>query len=63
MLQTLGLDFTQMRKRETAINCLRNRYTVLEESYIEVESRATKKKNKQKGFRVHNTRSGSRLPD
>jgi len=55
--------YTDEEEREAAINFLRNRSAVSEGPFIEVESRATKKKNKQKGFRVHNTRSAGRLPD
>jgi hypothetical protein len=55
--------YTDEEEREAAINYLRNRSAVSEEPFIEVDSRATKKKNKHKGFRVHNTHSGGRLPN
>lgn len=45
--------YSDEEEREVAINYLRNRSTVFEEPFIEVESRATNKKGKQKGFRVH----------
>lgn len=50
--------YTDEEGREAAINYLKNRSVAIEEPFIEVSKR--KKKNVQKGFQVHNTRSKGR---
>ncbi|KAK2362745.1 hypothetical protein QL285_087780 [Trifolium repens] len=54
--------YTDEEEREAAINFLKNRTAVREEPFTVVVSKA-KKKNMQKGFQVHNTRSRGRHPD
>jgi hypothetical protein len=53
--------YTDAEEHEAAINYLKNRPPTIEEPFIEVVSKA-KKKNIQKGFQVHNTRSRGRPP-
>ena len=54
--------YTVEEEREVAINYLKNRSIAIEEPFVEVSKR-TKKKNVQKGFQVHNTRSKGRPPN
>jgi len=54
--------YTDEEEREATIRYLKNRSAATKDPFIEVVSRATKKK-KQKGFQVHDTRSKGRLPD
>lgn len=54
--------YTDEEEREAAINYLKNCNALMEEPFNKVVSKA-KKKNKHKGFQVHNTRYRGRLPD
>ncbi|KAK2454799.1 hypothetical protein QL285_002324 [Trifolium repens] len=54
--------YSDEEEREAAINFLKNRAVTSEEPFTVVVSKA-KKKNMQKGFQVHNTRSRGRHPD
>jgi hypothetical protein len=54
--------YSDEEEREAAINFLKNRAATSEEPFTVVVSKA-KKKNMQKGFQVHNTRSKGRHPD
>jgi len=53
--------YTDEEEREANINYLKNRSVAIEELFIELPKR--KKKNVQKGFQVHNTRSKGRPPN
>jgi hypothetical protein len=52
--------YTDEEEREAAISYVKNRSVAIEEPFIEVSKK--KKKNVQKGFQVHNTRSKGRPP-
>ncbi|KAK2427610.1 hypothetical protein QL285_026178 [Trifolium repens] len=55
--------YTDEEEREAAINFLKSRAATGEVPFTTVVSKAKKKKNMQKGFQVHNTRSRGSHPD